>query len=380
MTAQVMIVFGTRPEAIKMMPVVRAMRTRSELVPLTVSTGQHREMLNQVLETFGETADVDLAIMSAGQTLEGLTRLVLEQVSDLIQRRRPALLLVHGDTTTAMASALAAFYAGVPVGHVEAGLRSHDIYRPWPEEFNRLSIDSVADLLFAPTEDAANNLKRESLRQREIHITGNTGIDALLQVSQRVGSGIPAHLGLPALAPGTDLVLVTGHRRESFGDGFRNICEGIRRIVQRPRVRVIYPVHLNPNVRDIVHAELAGLDAVHLTDPVSYSDMVALMGAAKVILTDSGGIQEEGPSLGKPVVVMREVTERPEGVAAGVVSLVGTDPQKIADEVLSLLSDKDLYSRRARRVFLYGDGSAGDKIAAAVSQFCAGRQSSVEAT
>lgn len=380
MPAKVMIVFGTRPEAIKMMPVVRAMRARSDLVTQAVSTGQHREMLNQVLETFGETVDVDLAIMSAGQTLEGLTRLVLERVSDLIQKHRPALLLVHGDTTTAMAAALAAFYAGVPVGHVEAGLRSHDIRRPWPEEFNRVAIDSIADLLFAPTEEAARNLTRESLRQREVHITGNTGIDALLQVAQKVGREVPAHLGLPPLEPGTELVLVTGHRRESFGDGFRDICEGIRRIASRPGVRVIYPVHLNPNVRDIVLAELGGHKAIHLIDPVPYADMVALMGAAKVILTDSGGIQEEGPSLGKPVVVMREVTERPEGVAAGIVSLVGTDPDKIVHDVLRLLTDEALYRSRSRPMFLYGDGSAGVKIAAAVSRFCAKRHASMDAS
>jgi UDP-N-acetylglucosamine 2-epimerase (non-hydrolysing) len=369
---KVMVVFGTRPEAIKLMPVVRALRSHADLGVVVVSTGQHREMLNQVLATFDEAVDVDLDIMSAGQTLERLTSHVLESMSRVIAEVRPAVVVVHGDTTTAMASALAAFYAGVPVAHVEAGLRSHDLKRPWPEEFNRIAIDAIAELLFAPTEEAAQNLYRESHADRKILVTGNTGIDALLHVSDRVGSRLPVSVVLPNWSQ-QQVVLVTGHRRESFGDGFMRICEGLRLIAARPNVQIVYPVHLNPMVRNVVLRELSDFSNIHLLEPLPYSEMVALMGAAKLILTDSGGIQEEGPALGKPVVVMREVTERPEGVASGVVSLVGTDPLRIASEVLSLLDDEQLYMTRARRVFPYGDGRSAGRIVAALDDFCRGR-------
>lgn len=370
MTAQkIMIIMGTRPEAIKMMPVIRAIRACDDLVPLVVSTGQHRQMLDQVFAAFGEQADIDLSIMSAGQTLDGITALALAKVSDVIREHAPALVMVHGDTTTAMAAALAAFYAAVPIAHVEAGLRSYDLSRPWPEEFNRVMIDSVSELLFAPTEESAANLKRETARERHILVTGNTGIDALLQMAAQTPGDGRAILGRLGADPDRSLILVTGHRRESFGDGFRNICEGIRRIAMRQDVSVIYPVHLNPNVRGVVGEMLGGFDNIHLIDPVSYTDMVALMKASKIILTDSGGIQEEGPALGKPVIVMRDVTERPEGVAAGAVTLVGTDPDRIAQEVCALLDDEALYRQRARPVFPYGDGNAAARIAQAVSKY-----------
>lgn len=367
-----MVVFGTRPEAIKLMPVVRALRAQAGLEAVVVSTGQHREMLAQVLATFDEAVDIDLDIMSAGQTLERLTSNILESMSRVIADVRPAVVVVHGDTTTAMASALAAFYSRVPVAHVEAGLRSHDVKRPWPEEFNRIAIDAISDLLFAPTEEAAKNLYRESEADRMILVTGNTGIDALLHVSDRVGSRLPGSVVLPNSA-GQQIVLVTGHRRESFGDGFMRICEGLRLIAARPNVQIVYPVHLNPMVRNVVLRELSDFSNIHLLEPLPYSEMVALMGAAKVILTDSGGIQEEGPALGKPVIVMRDVTERPEGVASGVVTLVGTDSSRIASEVLALLDDEQLYMTRARRVFPYGDGSSAGRIVSALVDFCRGR-------
>lgn len=359
-----------------MLPVVRALRSRPELRTLIVSTGQHREMLDQVFSTFEEKPDIDLAIMTAGQTLHGLTALALESVARVISEYAPAMIIVHGDTTTAMASALAAFYAKVPVAHVEAGLRSHDVLRPWPEEFNRVAIDAIATLLFAPTKESAENLRRESLRQREVHVTGNTGIDALLEVSRKVAGRLPAAFsGL--LNNGKRLVLVTGHRRENFGDGFENICRGIRAIAARPDVNIIYPVHLNPQIRDVVGHLLSGHPNVHLVDPVSYEDMVALMCAATVILTDSGGVQEEGPALGKPVVVMRDVTERPEGVAAGVVTLVGTDPMRIAGEIEMLLDDTAVYQSRSRKIFPYGDGTASQRIADAVVRYFAASAAAV---
>lgn len=351
-----------------MLPVVRAIRRRSELQPLVVSTGQHREMLDQVFESFDEKPDLDLAIMTRSHSLQSLTRAALKNVSQVIAEHAPAMVIVHGDTTTAMASALAAFYADVPVAHVEAGLRSHDIRKPWPEEFNRVAIDAIATLLFAPTDESARNLARESPRQRVICVTGNTGIDALLHISQGVKGKLPASLATIGLQR-KKLVLVTGHRRESFGDGFRNICMAIRTIASRPDVEVVFPVHLNPNVRDVVGRYLSGHQNIHLLDPVPYEEMVALMCAARLILTDSGGIQEEGPALGKPVVVMRDVTERPEGVATGVVSLVGTDPSRIAREVCNLLEDSAIYNSRARKVFPYGDGRASDRIAEAIVEF-----------
>lgn len=364
----VLLVIGTRPEAIKMLPVVRALRAVPEVDLKVVTTGQHRQMLDQVFAVFGERADIDLDLMTPGQTLSDITARVMREMDALIAAHSPGLVLVHGDTTSAMAAALSAFYNRVPVGHVEAGLRSHDIHRPWPEEYNRISIDAVAELLWAPTEGAAANLRAERARERRIEVTGNTGIDALLHVA---GALTGAELaGLPVtLDPSKKLVLVTGHRRESFGDGFARICDALAAIATRGDVQIVYPVHLNPQVKDVVGARLGLIEAVHLIQPVDYVQMVALMQAATLVLTDSGGIQEEAPALGKPVLVMREVTERPEAIATGVASLVGTDVDTIVGAVARLLDDADHYTSRARAVFPYGDGQAAGRIAASVAQF-----------
>ena len=359
----IVMVIGTRPEAIKMLPVAQAIRARG--LPLIVlTTGQHRQMLDQVFAAFGETADRDLALMSPGQTLTDITARVLTHFGKVLAEIEPSLVLVHGDTTTAMAAALAAFYARIPIGHVEAGLRSHDLARPFPEEYNRVGIDAMADFLFAPTDTPAANLRRESPRERHIHVTGNTGIDALLQIAGRLKGDELADLPL------TDkpLVLVTGHRRESFGPAFENICRGIARVAAGGGCEVLYPVHLNPEVQGCVRQHLGGLANVHLIDPVDYVTMVALMKRAHLILTDSGGIQEEAPALGRPVLVMREVTERPEAIATGVASLVGTDPDAIAREARRLLDDPTYYASRARAVFPYGDGKASGRIVAVLAE------------
>lgn len=363
MNPRVVLIFGTRPEAIKMLPVARALRGRPGLEPITLVTGQHREMLAQVLDAFDERVDLNLDVMRPGQGLADLTSRLIEEVSGALRSLAPDLVLVHGDTTTAMAAALAAFYLRLPVGHVEAGLRSHDMGRPWPEEFNRVAVDALATLLFAPTETAADNLRRESPRVRRILVTGNTGIDALLYMAARTPAAQP-------VASGRRSVLVTAHRRESFGAGFEGICNGIARIAARTDVEVTYPVHLNPEVREAT-AGLAALDNVRLIEPVGYREMVGLMKGADVILTDSGGIQEEGPALGKPVLVLREVTERPEALATGVVSLVGSDPERICIETFRLLDDAAYYRSRARPVFPYGDGAAAQQIADAVEAFLA---------
>ncbi len=364
----VLLVIGTRPEAIKMLPVVRALRAVPEVDLKVVTTGQHRQMLDQVFAVFGEKPDIDLDLMTPGQTLGDITSRVLKQMEHLIAEHRPGLVLVHGDTTSAMAAALAAFYARVPVGHVEAGLRSHDIHRPWPEEYNRISIDAVAELLWCPTDISAQNLRNERPVERHIEVTGNSGIDALLYVAGQLQGDEMAGLGLN-LDPAKKLVLVTGHRRESFGDGFARICDALATIAARGDAEVVYPVHLNPQVKEVVEARLGSTGAVHLIPPVDYVQMVALMQAAHLVLTDSGGIQEEAPALGKPVLVMREVTERPEAVATGVASLVGTDVSVIAGEVARLIEDESYYASRARAVFPYGDGTAARKIAASVAQF-----------
>ncbi|QZH76756.1 MAG: UDP-N-acetylglucosamine 2-epimerase (non-hydrolyzing) [Erythrobacter sp.] len=364
----VLLVIGTRPEAIKMLPVVRALRHLPEVDLKVVTTGQHRQMLDQVFAVFGERADIDLDLMTPGQTLSDITARVMREMDRQIAEHQPGLVLVHGDTTSAMAAALSAFYNRVPVGHVEAGLRSHDIARPWPEEYNRISIDAAAELLWAPTDGAAENLRRERPGERAIEVTGNTGIDALLHVAGGLQGGELDSLGL-ALDPAKKLVLVTGHRRESFGDGFDRICDALAALAARGDVQVVYPVHLNPQVKTVVEARLGGTDAIHLIPPVDYVQMVALMQAAHLILTDSGGIQEEAPALGKPVLVMRDVTERPEAVATGVAQLVGTDVVTIVAAASRLLDDPAHYTACARKVFPYGDGTAATQIAASVARF-----------
>lgn len=355
-----------------MIPVIKALRSRNSFRTSVVTTGQHKEMLQQVFAAFDERADIDLDIMAPRQTLAGVTCAVLDRMTAVLREMKPDLILVHGDTTTAMASAMAAFYEGCPIGHVEAGLRSHDLMHPWPEEFNRVTIDSVSRLLFAPTEQARRNLFAEYNRAASVFVTGNTGIDAVLDMSRRIDASgeLKASLTRKYLSDlqGKSLILVTGHRRESFGEGFRRICEGLLRVAMRDDVELLYPVHLNPNVRGVVNETLQGRRNIRLIEPVDYADMVFLMKAAKLIITDSGGIQEEGPALGKPVLVMRDVTERPEALATGVVTLIGSDPKRMQAEVASLLDDEHAYAARARRVFPYGDGTAASQIASIIER------------
>lgn len=362
----VMLAFGTRPEAIKMLPVALELKQRSGIRTTVLVTGQHRAMLDQVFQMFGMRPDIDLELMSHNQTLAQVTSRVLNAMSDVLAEYRPDLVLVHGDTTTAMAAALAAFYARVPIGHVEAGLRSYDLARPWPEEFNRVAVDCIADLLFAPTTTSAENLAKEYNRNGRVLVTGNTGIDALFHVARLVEKGGALREDLERRYKHLDrtkhLILVTGHRRESFGGGFEGICEGLKAVAARGDVEILYPVHLNPNVQGVVRKMLEGSSSIHLVDPVDYGDMVYLMRRATILLTDSGGIQEEGPSLGKPVLVMRDVTERPEALATGLVKLVGTDPRVIRSAVDDLLANPARLAKLEPQ-FPYGDGQASRRIA-----------------
>ncbi|MFN0218255.1 MAG: non-hydrolyzing UDP-N-acetylglucosamine 2-epimerase [Hyphomicrobium sp.] len=372
---RVMLVFGTRPEAIKMMPVARELRRRSGIEATVVVTGQHRQMLDQVFEMFGERPDLDLDVMTPNQGLAEMTAQIISMMGKVFREREVDLVLVQGDTTTAFAAALAAFYARIPVGHVEAGLRSFDLDRPWPEEFNRVAIDCFAELLFAPTETSAANLRNEYSRRGQIFVTGNTGIDSLFFVARRLENEPEFSKKISSAYNGLDadrhLILVTGHRRESFGAGFEQICDGLLSVAARGDVQILYPVHLNPNVRQVVNAKLAGQPRLQLVEPVDYASMVYLMRRASILLTDSGGIQEEGPSIGKPVLVMRDVTERPEALGSGAVQLVGTDPKSIRSAVDLLLGDADEYARRARPSFPFGDGTAAIKIADAIEKFAA---------
>lgn len=365
MPPRVLIAIGTRPEAIKMIPVVQAGRAAGLTITVAV-TGQHRQMLDQVFAAFGERPDLDLDLMTAGQTLPQLTAAVLTSMSEVIIRLSPDVVLVHGDTTTAMASALAAFYARVAVGHVEAGLRSFDLDRPWPEEFNRVAIDCFAQWMFAPTLSAAENLASEYGGARQVFVTGNTGIDALLAMARRLDTERELLSAVAAryrfLDASRRLVLVTGHRRESFGGGFQRICQALAELALRDDIQILYPVHLNPNVRTVVHQHLGSLKNLFLIEPVDYVEMVYLMKRAAILLTDSGGIQEEGPALGKPVLVMRDVTERPEALLTDVVRLVGTDVSRVVGEVSLLLDSGDEYRARSMAVFPYGDGTAAPQI------------------
>lgn len=359
----VMMIFGTRPEAIKMMPLVREMRRRPNLGLTVAVTGQHREMLDQVFEAFSERPDIDLQIMRRNQTLAGMTAEMLLRTTEIIEAKRPDVVLVHGDTTTAMAAALAAFYARTKIGHVEAGLRSFDVTRPWPEEFNRVAVDAVADYLFAPTEGARRNLDDARRPAAKVFVTGNTGIDALLHLAERIAVDPVLRGTLDERYRFLDgagrLVLVTGHRRESFGEGLRSMCAGLARIVDELDAVVVYPVHLNPQVHSVVTRELAQRERIHLIDPVGYADMVYLMKRAALIITDSGGIQEEAPALGGRVLVTRDVTERPEALASGCVRLVGTDADRIFTEAAAMLAADG----PAEPAFPYGDGTAAIRIA-----------------
>ena len=364
---KVLTVFGTRPEAIKMAPLVKVLTESANIESRVCVTAQHRQMLDQVLELFEITPDYDLNIMKPGQTLSGITSEILTRIEPVLAEFRPDLVLVHGDTSTTFAATLAAYYQRIAVGHVEAGLRTGNIYSPWPEEANRKLTGALANLHLAPTELSRQNLLREGVHQDTVHVTGNTVIDALLWVKQKLEADQSLNQSLrerfPFLRDDARLVLITGHRRENFGDGFERICAAIRSLASEfPDVDFLYPVHLNPNVREPVGRILQGVTNVHLIEPQDYLPFVYLMTRAHIILTDSGGIQEEAPSLGKPVLVMRDTTERPEAVAAGTVKLVGTDGQQIVEAVTTLLTNEIEYNRMSFSHNPYGDGKACERI------------------
>ena len=366
---------GTRPEAIKMAPVVRAVDAHPALSARVVSTGQHREMLRQVTDLFGIRLDAELDVMRPSQSLAGLTARLLSGIDAELDAHPPAFALVQGDTTTVLSAALACFYRRVPVGHVEAGLRSGDLAQPFPEEGNRLLATRLATLHFPPTTRSRDNLLREGVDPERITVTGNTVIDALhAEVARQAEPGVTEALdaGLPSGVLHRPYVLITGHRRENFGPGFEHICAAIARLAARfPRVGFVYPVHLNPAVQEPVHRLLSGAGNVFLLSPQAYAPFVRLMRGARLLLTDSGGVQEEAPGLGKPVLVMRGTTERPEGVDAGTVRLVGTDPDRIVEEVSSLLTDDAAHAAMATAANPYGDGHAAGRIADAVAAFLA---------
>lgn len=366
MPRKVMLVFGTRPEAIKMCPLVNELKSRPDEFETTVCvTGQHREMLEQVLRVFGVEPDHDLAIMRPGQTLFDVTCDVLLKLKSVLEDERPDVVLVHGDTTTSFAAALACFYLQIPVGHVEAGLRTRDIYSPWPEEFNRQAVDIVSGYYFAPTEASRRNLLDEGKPADHIWVTGNTGIDAL---ATTVREGY-AHPELD-WAEGSRLILITAHRRENLGEPMHRMFRAIRRVMEEhPDTKAIYPIHMNPLVRRAAHEELDGFDRLRIVEPLEVLDFHNFMAASHLILTDSGGIQEEAPGLGKPVLVMRDTTERPEGVEAGTLKLVGTDEGVIYREFSRLLSDADEYARMSRASNPYGDGHASERIASVLSDW-----------
>ncbi len=363
---RVSFIFGTRPEAIKLCPLVRAMRADADFEPHVCATGQHREMLDQVLAVFDLRPDTDLELMQANQSLGSLTARAIAACDTYLAEAKPGMVLVQGDTTTVFCAALAAFYRRIPVGHVEAGLRTWNKFSPFPEEINRTLASRLADLHFAPTEQARENLLREGIAADRIVVTGNTVIDALQFAVARVEAQPPEIPGLSrhiVQDAGSRLVLITGHRRESFGRGFENICGAIAELARMfPNTQFVYPVHLNPNVREPVYRILRRRENIHLIEPLAYLPFVALMHRAEVILTDSGGVQEEAPSLGKPVLVMRDTTERPEAVATGTVRLVGTESQDIIDGIARLLSDRRAYEAMARVAHPYGDGRACGRI------------------
>jgi UDP-N-acetylglucosamine 2-epimerase (non-hydrolysing) len=359
-------VFGTRPEAIKMAPLVKALEQQPHLQHRVCVTAQHRQMLDQVLHLFDIKPHYDLDLMRPGQTLTQLSCNILQGMDGVLADYQPDWVLVHGDTTTTMATSLAAYYRQVGVAHVEAGLRTHNLYSPWPEEGNRQITGRLAGLHFAPTEESRQNLLREGVSASAIHVTGNTVIDALLSVSRRIDTDTALNARLaerfPFLDAGKRLILVTGHRRENFGAGFEAMCHALKHIASESNVQVVYPVHLNPQVQEPVRRILGGAAHIHLIEPLDYLPFVYLMKRSHLILTDSGGIQEEAPSLGKPVLVMRDTTERPEAVAAGTVRLVGTDCDRIVTETRRLLQDKAAYREMAFAHNPYGDGAACQRI------------------
>lgn len=373
---KIAIVAGTRPEVIKLAPVCFALRESAKLEPVLLSSGQHRQMLDQAFAVFGLKPDLDLNLMQPGQTLPDLTARVVTSMGAALREIKPAAILVQGDTTTVLGAALAAFYEHIPLGHVEAGLRTYNFDAPWPEEMNRRLADPISQWCFAPTEWSAANLRAERIPTERVHVTGNTVVDALLWVREklrRTGRGaaeITSRCGIPQdfaqryLSGGSArFVLITGHRRESFGKGFEDICQAIAELARRhPDLGLLYPVHLNPNVQEPVKRLLGGNPRVALIPPVDYEDFIWLMDRSHFVLSDSGGVQEEAPSLGKPVLVMRDTTERPEGIEAGTCRLVGTDPERILREASILLDDPAEYARRSALKNPYGDGHAAERI------------------
>lgn len=373
MSIKTLVVFGTRPEAIKMSPLVLALQKDTRFDTKVCVTGQHREMLDQVLDIFDIHPEFDLKIMKLGQDLTDVTVAVLDGLKTILIQFRPDIVLVHGDTATTFAAALAAYYQRIPVGHVEAGLRTGDLYSPWPEEANRKLTGALATLHFAPTETSRSNLLREGVLADKVFVTGNTVIDALLEIRDRLDRSPSIQEVLSArfdfLRTDSRLILVTGHRRESFGGGFERICRALAiTAATYPDVEIVYPVHLNPNVREPVNRLLANVPNIHLIEPQDYLPFVYLMNRAHIILTDSGGIQEEAPSLGKPVLVMRDTTERPEAVEAGTVKLVGTDDEVISAALSRLLTDEAEWQRMSRAHNPYGDGHASARILDALAK------------
>lgn len=372
---KILLVFGTRPEAIKMAPLVKALQKDTEHFETRVCvTAQHRQMLDQVLEVFGITPEYDLNIMAPNQDLYDITAKVLLGLREVLKDFRPDTVLVHGDTTTSMAASLAAFYMQIPVGHVEAGLRTYNMLSPWPEEMNRQVTDRICTYYFAPTEQSKANLLQENIDAKKIFITGNTVIDALLMAVDIISTtaGVKEKMAKELQEKGytvgdREYILVTGHRRENFGDGFLHICKAIKELAAlHPEMDIVYPVHLNPNVQKPVYELLSGLSNVYLISPLDYLPFIYAMQHSTLLLTDSGGVQEEAPSLGKPVLVMRDTTERPEAVEAGTVKLVGTDAEAIVSNVTALLQDKEMYKRMSETHNPYGDGQACERIIAAL--------------
>ena len=356
---KVMLVFGTRPEAIKMCPLVNELKLRKGIETKVCVTGQHRQMLDQVLDVFGVVPDYDLSIMKDKQTLFDITTNILNGIKTILEKEQPDVVLVHGDTSTTFVTALACFYLHIPVGHVEAGLRTYDIYSPWPEEFNRQAVSIISKYNFAPTELSKANLVREGKAEESIYITGNTAIDALKTTVREDYSH-------PELdwAEGSRLIMITAHRRENLGEPMHNMFRAIRRVMEEhPDVKAIYPIHMNPVVRQAADEELGGLDRVHIIEPLEVLDFHNFLAKSFMILTDSGGIQEEAPSLGKPVLVMRDTTERPEGIKAGTLKLVGTDEEVIYKNFKLLLEDKSAYEAMSKASNPYGDGFACKRIA-----------------
>lgn len=370
---KVLAIFGTRPEAIKMAPVIHALAAAPAFTVKVCVTAQHRRMLDQVLELFAIRPDYDLDLMQDNQDLFDLSARILTGLREVLQQEQADFVLVQGDTTTCFMGGLAAFYLRIPVGHIEAGLRTADIYAPFPEEANRAMTSRLATLHFAPTEQACYNLYNEGIAQSSVHLTGNTVIDALLRVRQETGAEIDPEPFGPAgslVREGQPYILITGHRRENFGEGFQNICKAIATLADRhPEIGFLYPVHLNPNVRQPVHTLLGRKKNIHLIPPLDYAPFVQAMAQARLILTDSGGVQEEAPSLGKPVLVMRESTERPEAVEVGTVRLVGTDKELIIRETERLLSDEQAYQSMAGKSNPYGDGQAAERIVNVLTKF-----------